>query len=61
MAPCTSGLPETPDSLSEGSEVSICVHFSWMPRDSSVIGPSVLSTTSGTPNSLQVAIVMARA
>ena len=41
--------------------MSICAQFSWMPKDSSVIGPSVLSSASGTPNSLQVAIVVARA
>ena len=42
------------------NEVSISLAFSWMPRnDISVTGPSVLSSAKGTPNSSQVAIVVA--
>ena len=49
-------------SLSGGNNVRISLAFSWMPRkDKSVAGPSVLSAANGSPNSSQVAMVVAKA
>ena len=49
-------------SLSSGSEVHMSVAFNWIPKKASLWdGPFVLSSASGNPNSLHVAMVMAKA